>query len=267
MGVFDDVTKRVSRAAASVSAGGALTTVGKAAVGMYAPKYYGAATKLANGDFAGAAISAVKANLPSIHNPALSQLLLGTLRNPLLGGITMSEAQRIHAQVQATQYAKKNLFFIEILDFLPDRGGAQQTGFNPFNLFATGVSFGPHTITSEARPFGSAVADGVTGSERVELRLTTYDDAHGTLKRWFRNRIEAITHSDGTFGVPADYLVQIRVLHAAINDDVMKRFGGYEQKFIMRPTSMECELSRSEDNLEEVQMAFSQFDTFMYQEP
>lgn len=266
MGLFDDVSLRVKQAASSISPTGTVATVAKAAVGKFAPKMYGPAARLMNGDVVGAFVSAARSKLGEL-NPNFAKLLSGTLRNPLLGGITMSEAQRIHSQVQSTKYAKKNLFFIEILDFWPGKGGAQTGGSNPFNLFATNVSFGPYTVTSEAKPIGSAVIDGVTGSERVELRVTTYDDAHGTLKRWFAARAEAVIRPDGTFGLPGDYLVQVRILHAAINDEVMEKFGGYEEKFIMRPTSIENELSRTEDNLEEIQMAFSQFDTFMYNNP
>lgn len=265
MGIFDDVTKRVSDAASNVSVTGAIATTAKTAVGRFAPKYYVAASKMLNGDAVGAVLAAAKANLPNIDNPDVARLLLGSMRNPLFGGITPFEAQRIHDEVIATQYAKKNLFFLEILDFFPGDGGAQRGAPNPFNLFATGVSFTPHTVTGEAKQIGAGVMDGITGSERVDMRITTYDDAHGTVKRWFKERARAVAHQDGTFGVPADYLVQIRVLHAAINDEVMARFGGYEQRYIMRPASMEVELSRTEDNLEEIQMSFTQFDTFMFQ--
>jgi hypothetical protein len=110
------------------------------------------------------------------------------------------------------------------------------------------------------------VTDSVSGRERVDLRITTYDDAAGTIKAWFKERTNRMTPRDGTVGVPGDYLVQIRVLHAAINEDVAKVMGGYEERWIMRPNSLETELSRSENGLEEIAMSFSQFDTFMYQE-
>ena len=263
MGIFDDVSQRVSRAVSNVSLSGAATTLAKTAIGRFAPKFYGPASKLIRGDIAGAAFDVAKNKLTSMIGGKPGHVLFGVMRNPLYGGITPSEAQRIHDEVMATQYAKKNLFFLEVLDFYPTDGGAQ--GANPFNLFATGVSFAPHTITGDAKPIGSGIMDAITGSERVEMRITTYDDAAGTIKRWFKARADAVARPDGTFGVPADYLVQIRILHASISDDVLNRFGGYEQKFIMRPTSLECELSRTEDNLEEIQMAFAQFDTFMFQ--
>lgn len=266
MSIFDDVTKRVSNAISRVSVPGAAGGLLKTAVGKYAPKYYGAASSLLNGDLAGAAMAAARANLPQIGNPFFNHLLWNTLENPLLGGITPLEAQRIFAQMQATQYAKKNLFFLEILDYIPDAGGAQQGGRNIFNMFATSASFSPISLTADQKQIGSGIMDGVSGRERLELRLTTYDDAFGSVKQWFENRANAVARPDGTFGLPTDYLVQVRILHAAINEDVMKKYGGFERKYIMRPTSIESELSRVEDNLEELQLSFSQFDTFMFNE-
>ncbi|MDF0506610.1 hypothetical protein POK33_38310 [Burkholderia cenocepacia] len=278
MSIFDDVTQRVmnqvsSRVKSAISnfspldAGRSLL---KSAVGRYAPKAYGPLDKALRGDFVGAGLDAFRqtklgAKVNSILNGDLiSDLLFHGTSNPLWGGITPFEAQQICAEVQATQYAKKNLFFIEILDFYPDLGGTQGQSSTTFNLFATNISVEPVQITGESRPIGSGTMDVLHGRERVELRITTLDDAYGTIKRWFENRANLIAQPDGTFGVPADYLVQVRILHAAINDSVMARFGGYEQVYVMRCNTLETELSRHEDGLQEIQMSFTQFDTFMF---
>ncbi len=278
MSIFDEVTQRISSQVSSAVdkavSGFSLASAGRAAameaVGRFAPKEYSAVNKALSGDYLGAGIDALKQTaLGSKLNGLLSGSLISDLlfqsnRNPLLGGITPAEAKRICAEVQATQYAKKNLFFLEIVDYFPDLGGTQGQTSSLFNMFATSVSVGPNTISGDNHAVGSANIDNVHGSERIELRVTTYDDAAGSIKQWFQTRADLIAHSDGTFGVPADYLVQVRILHAAINDDVMARYGGYEEKFIMRCGSLETELNRSEDGLQEVQLSFVQFDTFMF---
>jgi hypothetical protein len=106
--------------------------------------------------------------------------------------------------------------------------------------------------------------DAVTACERADFRLTTLDDAYGQVKRWFNLRKDLIAKPDGSFGVPTDYLLKIRILHAAINDDVMQRYGGYEEWYIVRPVGIETELARGEDGLQELQLSFTQFDTFMF---
>jgi hypothetical protein len=280
MSVFDEVTQRISTQVDSKITGaikgfnvaGAGTALARQAVGKLAPKALGALDKALNGDYAGAGLDALRQTaLGAKINGVLtgefaSDILFNSMANPLLGGITPFEAQQIYADVMATKYAKKNLFYLEILDYFPQQGGTQGRSSGLFNLFATDVSFGAQTISGEALNIGAAVMDRVHGTERTEMRITTYDDAAGSIKAWFEYRCGLIAAQDGTFGVPADYIVCVRILHAAINDTVMQKFGGFQQKFIMRPASIESELSRTEDGLEQVQMTFSQFDTFMFEQ-
>jgi hypothetical protein len=280
MSIFDEVTQRISSQVDSRVTGaikgfnvaGAGTALARAAVGKYAPKANNALSAALRGDYAGAALDAFRqTELGAKIQGALtgsfaSDVLFNSMANPLLGGITPLEASQIYADVMATKYAKKNLFFLEILDYFPQQGGTQQKASGLFNLFATGLSFSAQTVTGEAVNLGAAQMDQIHGSERTEMRITTYDDAYGSMKRWFEYRAGLVAHQDGTFGVPADYIVCVRVLHAAINDEVMQKFGGFEQKFIMRPGQIETELSRTEDGLQEVQMTFTQFDTFMFEQ-
>jgi hypothetical protein len=278
MSIFDDVTQRLTSQVTSkvnslvsgFSAAGAGRALLQNAVGRYLPQASGALNKALNGDYLGAGLDALRQTKigqkikQTLNGQLISDLLYKSNRNPLLGGITPYEAQQICAQVQATQYAKKNLFFVEILDFYPDAGGTQGQTSTLFNMFATNISIGPLTISGEGRAIGAAVMDVLHGTERTEMRITTYDDAYGSIKRWFQTRCELIARSDGTFGVPADYLVQVRILHAAVNDEVMSLYGGYEEKYVMRCGNLETELSRSEDGLQEIQMSFVQFDSFMF---
>lgn len=277
MSVFDDVHNRLTAQtnnAIGVIKGfsvlGAGTALAKNVVGTLAPQASGALSKALRGDYLGAGVDALRQTaIGKTVNGLLtgklgSELLFNGLPNPLLGGITPFEAAQIIQDVQSTNYAKKNLYFLEIVDFDPRTGGAGADISGRFNLFSTAITVGPNTISGEGHQIGSAVMDSIHGTERVEIRLTSYDNAAGDIKAWFNTRANLLAKSDGTFGVPADYLVQIRILHAAISDDVMARFGGYEERFIARPTSLETDLSRTEDGLQEIQMSFSQFDTFMF---
>jgi hypothetical protein len=130
-----------------------------------------------------------------------------------------------------------------------------------FNLFATEVEYEPFIVAGEKRRVGGAVIDAVQGAEHVELRLTTIDDQQGTLKRWFAAHHGAAAARDGTVGVPDSYAITIKVVHAFITRGSNR--GGYEDVGMFRPANMAVSLSRREDGLEEVQMSFSQLDTFM----
>lgn len=276
MSLFDEVTQRItsqvstriSSAIGAFNPASASRALAMRAVGKLAPKAYDPLNRALNGDFVGAALSAfdqtkagAKVN-DFLRNPNVSGFLSEAMGNKLYGGVTLNEARQIYAEAQSTAYAHKNLFFLEIQDYDPRVGASG--GSNLFNMFATAVQIAPFNLSGAAKAIGSGQMDDFQGSERLELRVTTYDDAYGSIKRWFELRKMLAAHPDGTFGVPADYLVQVRILHSAINDQAMAQWGGYEQRFIMRCTSLETDLSRSEHGLQEIQLAFSQFDTFMF---
>lgn len=173
----------------------------------------------------------------------------------LLGGITMQQAQAIFDECVATDYAKKNLWHINISNL----AGPQPYNFN---LFATDVGYAPHTVTGEAVYIGSGSFDKVTGTDRVEMRVTTLDDSAGSLKAWFHERMARLAPVDGTFGLPIDYLFRVDVMHAFISEEAEGSGSAYVDTFLMRPGNIEYELSRRDDNLQELQMTFVEFDTF-----
>jgi hypothetical protein len=246
---------------------GAGTAVLKNAVGKLAPQASGILDKALRGDLVGAGLAAVN----KVTGNAISKLLSGdvsgdilfnSLPNPLLGGITPLVASQMVTEMAATNWAKKNLYFIEITDYASPMDDQNASGL--FNMFCTAVSIGGGSIVGESHSIGSGAMDAVTACERADFRLTTLDDAYGQVKRWFNLRKDLIAKPDGSFGVPTDYLLKIRILHAAINDDVMQRYGGYEEWYIVRPVGIETELARGEDGLQELQLSFTQFDTFMF---
>lgn len=185
----------------------------------------------------------------------------GDVEQPLLGGLTLREAQEMYSQLAAAQLARKNLFFVRVIDYNPPpveyAPGSYFTSL--FNLFALDVSYGPSTLTGEKVPLGSAVMDKLTGAEAVELSITTMDDSRGSLKRWFDAKAAQAAHPDGTFGLPSEYWLDFEIYHATPKADE----NAYKQLIRMRPVSAQHELSRRDQGLGEVQMTFTQFHTFI----
>lgn len=178
---------------------------------------------------------------------------------PLLGGITIKRAREIFEQYSATQFAKKNLWFLRIGDIKPLGGGYAPLDIN---LFATEVSYSPSTIVGDAVRIGSALFDNVQGSERVEIKVTTMDDTAGSVKRWFEERAARIAHQDGTFGLPIDYLLRVEITHACIGPEADGFRIAKTDKYVVRAGNIDYELSRRDDALQELSFSLVGFDTF-----
>lgn len=179
-------------------------------------------------------------------------------RTPIMGGVTPREAKEIFESVHEQKYARKNLWLIEVTSNL---NSGEQDIPGVFNLFATEVSYSPCIMTGEAVKIGGANYDAVRGHEPSELSITTYDDAKGTIKKWFAAHHHAASSTDGTVSEPASYAITFRIVHSAITNETAD--GAFEATGYFRPTNLECTLSRSDDGMEEVQMTFAQLDTFM----
>lgn len=179
-------------------------------------------------------------------------------RTPIMGGVSPKEAKEIFENVHGQKYARKNLWLIEVTSNL---NNGEQDIPGVFNLFATEVNYSPCIMTGEAVKIGGANYDAVRGHEPSELSITTYDDATGTIKKWFAAHHHAASAHDGTVNEPASYAIKFRIVHSAIKNETAS--GAFEVTGYFRPTNMECTLSRSDDGMEEVQMTFAQLDTFM----
>lgn len=223
----------------------------------------GAVGDLMRGDLDSAGLRVLNSGLLNNLFPGMSGIASQTMYwgtpVPLFGGITPKEARRIYDALRGQKLAKKNLWLIEVSS--PLQGDKSQ----PFNLFATEVEYAPFTISGEKRRVGGAVVDAVQGNEPVELRLTTMDDQVGTLKRWFENHAAKVAAEDGTVGVPAEYAIKITVVHSfvGLQSGANEYKDNYRSVGLFRPANLELSLSRREDGLQEVQMTFSQLDTFM----
>lgn len=224
-----------------------------------------------NGDWNGALTGIVNSNLFASKLPWLDNAAaLGWFQyqqSRAMGGVTPAQAQRIMRETLETNFSKKNLFLVSAIAKNKDIGDV------PLNLFVTDVSYGPITITADAHKIGSAVVDQPNGTEPVELRLTTMDDESGTVRRWFDRLSSNVTRTNGTFGLPCSYLVNISILHSFISDeseaywlgsqkDKSKSTSAWKKQAFYRPVSLESDLSRKEDGLEEFTLVFHQFDTF-----
>jgi hypothetical protein len=216
-----------------------------------------AASQIAGGDVEGGILTALESGLAG---DALGNLLGGQASqgrywsgaNMLYGGITPSEAKRIYQEAIDTGRAKKNLFLLKAQSALAGDFSHE------FNLFCTDIERGPSEVSGGKVRAGSAQLDTLTQAEPVVLRITTMDDRAGTLKRWFEAHIAAVAAQDGSFGVPADYAIVFTIQHAFVGEA-----DAFTGRVLCRAQSYEVGLSRREDAMEELQMTFTQLDTFM----
>lgn len=212
------------------------------------------------------------AKLPWLDN-AHSAIQFARQESRAMGGVTPLQAKKIMQESLEVNFARKNLFVVRVtqsfarLDQVEPLTMAGGGAYERLNLFVVDVNYGPITITADSQKVGSAVLDQPNGTEPVELRLTTMDDEKGSVKHWFSQLSGCVAKTDGTFGVPIEYLVQIEITHGFVTEDSAKKWLGqsggkaWAQKAWFRPVSLESDLSRKDDALEEFTLVFHQFDT------
>lgn len=210
------------------------------------------------GDIQGAGMRALQSGLLDKYIPGMggvaSQVAYWGRPTPLFGGLTPEEARRMSEESIRTPRERKNIFMIEVSSRLQgDVSGV-------FNLMTMDVDYAPFTITGDKLRIGGATSDTVTGGEPVEMRITALDDKLGTVKRWFEAHQAAVVAQDGTVGLPAQYAITIKIVHSFLTRDSGR--GGYEDIGVFRAQNLDCSLSRREDALSELQMTFTQLDTF-----
>lgn len=252
----------------SVAAGRLEPTI-SSTVGSALPGMMGVTAAGALGALIRQGPAAAKGLLPSLNS--LPDLILGEVARasetslqwtaaPLYGGLTLDRYRELFVEAGMTQRAWKNLWFISIDEFKASK--ESPAGAGPINLMALDVSFTPCTMPGEAVPIGGANVDKLESTERVEIRLTTMDDARGSLKRWFIAKCDQVAHTDGTMGLPADYLVVLNIVQMDPSGEAGPEVR-MRHKFLARPTNIDIELSRRSKELEELAMGFVQADTFL----
>lgn len=188
---------------------------------------------------------------------AASQVMYWNRPSPLFGGITPTEALRIHQTMQSTRLSKKNLFLIE--------ASSQLMGdwVSPWlNMFATEIEYSPYILGGDKHRTGSATIDSVRTGDAVEMRITTMDDQFGTIKKWYELHHSNAVAQDGTVGLPSMYAIKFNIIHSFVTRE-STLYGAYESIGWFRPSNLDISLSRREDAMQEVQMTFSQLDTFI----
>lgn len=125
-----------------------------------------------------------------------------------------------------------------------------------FNLLGESVAYST-ALGGEKVAVGGATLDKLIGAEPVELEFSTLDDEVGTIKRWFRGKQLQAVHRDGTVGLPDDYCVRITIQHGHAKAST----DAYAARWRMRPVSISHSLSRSDANVERLQMTFTQSDS------
>ena len=227
-----------------------------------------------------AAIRAVQRNLPQVvydaqrlvNNSAILSTLFGlsgvSIRDvptPLLGHMTLEQAEATHDRLAQVLLARKNLWYIRVSDLNPPATSPGMPGEAPLgmlDMLAVDVSYSPFTLKGDKVDIGSAVTDRLNGTEAVDLTLTVFDDEAGTIKRWFGGKCNQAANSDGTFGLPIEYCVDIEIVHAIGSPDAQIKGMPYKSFLYMRPQSMQFDLSRRDQAMQEVQLAFTEFETF-----
>ncbi len=266
MSLFDSIANSLAQTAV-----GQARSLGNSAAGQISNRISqvsGQAMRDARGNpLAGMAISAATNLAQSALRQGLNSLIGGNLPSfggrgggacspPILGGISLDEAAAIHRRQVEQEYAKKNLWMIDVLSS-PLAGEFS----DPFNFFATSVEYSPLTLSGDKIKIGAAVVDSVLSGEPVEMRITTRDDKQGTIRRWFDMHAAAQVSSDGTVGYPADYGISIRVVKAFITEGSNQ--GGHDDYGLFRASNIDVNLNRAEDAFLELNMTFLQLDTFM----
>jgi hypothetical protein len=207
------------------------------------------ANAVQNGDFVSAGMEAFRA-VQGMHGGFMHKA------NPLFGGVSPHEARKISQRLGSQALTRKNIFYLEITSAL---GYGAHNMPAKFNMYATDVEYSPFILSGDKQKVGGAPVDLTNGSEPVELSITTYDDDSGTLKRWFSAHHAAAAARDGTIGEPGRYAIHIEVLHGYTQN----RLVGYRDIGLFRPENLSISLSRHDDNMEELQMSFTQLDPFM----
>lgn len=173
----------------------------------------------------------------------------------ITGGINLSNYAKVMEEFQSIALARKNLFMFTATNLA--------SGTAPdMNMFLTDYSYSPFTVRGDAVTIGAGSMDNPTGVEAVRIQATCMDDVGGSIKTWFKNLKRAMAPGDGTVGLPMDYLIRITITHAFAHADAENAGSAFVDSFIVRPESIEHEGSRRDDGMQELQLAFVQFDTF-----
>lgn len=293
MGVFDTVKAKIAQGTGGLANGNAV--LGKAdAVGLGAVKS-GVNTVL-NNNAVEVGIGALNQatnlyqNVTGLIGAAKSFLAdpYQVVPNPLLGGYSRKETQKLAQLALSKAYAKNNLFLVRFFDKnWPNRTpkgsvsnfeNGDQTTDSLIDLLAMGVSFNPIAITGDAVKLGMLQGDSIQQSERVEVRMTFFDFSNGAMKRFLSAKKGQMINRDGTANPPNDYVFEMLIIHldqtigttkvgnkliGVFDEDALIRQSYTKHRYLVRVSTLDIDLNKREDSLQELQVTFTEVDPFM----
>lgn len=291
MGVFDAAKAKVQSATGQV--GNANSALGNAEGGALGAIGSGVG-KVLNNDYVKTGVGAFNQatglmdNVKGLIGAAKSFLAdpYQVVPNPLLGGYSRKETQKMAQLAMSKAYAKNNLFLVRLIDpNFPTRSKELKSfpsdfeadAQSKFDLLAMSVSYNPVAITGDAVKLGMLQGDSIQQSERVEIRMTFLDFSNGTIKRYLIAKKNRMVNKDGTANTPSSYLILLTIHHLdqtigttkigkktiGFFDEEKLLKGSQEQSYLVRVSSLDIDLNKREDSLQELQVTFTQIDQFM----
>jgi hypothetical protein len=298
MGVFDSVKANIAKGSKGLSGG--LSTVnniigdaGETATNALkegADAVLGnSAVKTGLGVFN--QVSNIYSNLKGLVGAAKSFLNdpYQVVPNPLLGGYSRQETQKLARLALSKAYAKNNLFLVRFFDKnWPNRrpkgsvsnfeDGLEKDHNTNIDLLAMNVSFNPIAITGDAVKLGLLQGDSIQQSERVEIRMTFFDVQDGSIKRFLAAKKAQMINKDGTANPPDSYTFEVLIIHlnqtagttkvggkliGVFDEDTLIKQSYSKYRYLVRVSSLDIDLNKREDSLQELQVTFTEVDSFM----
>lgn len=290
MGIFDTIKAQVS------GADKLNKTLGNAEGGALSAASSGL-NKVLNNDYVSTGLGAINQATGLYQNVkgligAVKSFLADPYQvvpNPLLGGYSRKETQKL-AQIAFTKaYAKNNLFLVRFYDKnWPNRkpkgsisnfeNGLEQGLDTVIDLLAMGVSFNPIAITGDAIKLGMLQGDSIQQSERVEIRMTFFDHTNGVIKRYLSAKKNQMINKDGTANAPDSYTFDVLIIHlnqtvgttkvgkkliGVFDEDTLINKSYSKYKYKVRVSTLDIDLNKREDSLQELQVTLTEVDPFM----
>ena len=209
--------------------------------------------------------------------------------NPLLGGYSRKETQKLAQIALSNAYSKNNLFLVRFYDKnWPNRrpkgsvanfeNGLEQKLDTAIDLLAMGVSFNPIAITGDAIKLGMLQGDSIQQSERVEVRMTFFDHSDGFIKRYLSAKKNQMINKDGTANAPDSYTFDVLIIHlnqtigttkigkktiGLFDEDTLINKSYSKYRYKVRVSTLDIDLNKREDSLQELQVTLTEVDPFM----